>query len=82
MNKMEMIIEEKIYFNPGDLVKVRHRDLTNVPNMYVVEKITRNITTKDGNTDNVFVGIRCRYFDTNQVLREAIFSTKDLEHVK
>lgn len=76
-----MTIEEKIYFNPGDLVKVRHEKLENVPVMYVLEKITRNITTKEGNTDNVFVGIRCRYFDKNQVLREAVFSTKDLVHV-
>lgn len=78
---MDMTIEEKIYFNPGDLVKVRHEKLENVPVMYVLEKITRNITTKEGNTDNVFVGIRCRYFDKNQVLREAVFSTKDLVHV-
>jgi len=78
---MEMTIDEKIYFNPGDLVTVRHEALENRPIMYVLEKITRNITTKDGNTDSVFVGIRCRYFDKNQVLREAIFSTKDLIHV-
>lgn len=78
---MEMTIDEKIYFNPGDLVIVRHEALENRPVMYVLEKITRNITTKDGNTDSVFVGIRCRYFDKNQALREAIFSTKDLIHV-
>lgn len=76
-----MTIEEKIYFNPGDLVKVRHEKLENVPVMYVLEKITRNIATKEGSNENVFVGIRCRYFDKNQVLREAIFSTKDLVHV-
>lgn len=81
MIKMEMTIEEKIYFNPGDIVKVRHEQLENVPVMYVLEKITRNLTTKDGTSDNVFLGIKCRYFDKNQVLREAIFSTKDLVHV-
>lgn len=81
MIKMEMTIEEKIYFNPGDIVKVRHEQLENVPVMYVLEKITRNLTTKDGMSDNVFLGIKCRYFDKNQVLREAIFSTKDLVHV-
>lgn len=76
-----MLIDEKIYFNPGDLVKVRHEALENRPVMYVLEKITRNITTKAGATDNVFLGIRTRWFDKNQVLREAIFSTKDLIHV-
>ena len=57
---MEMTIDEKIYFNPGDLVKVRHEHLENRPVMYVLEKITRNITTKEGASENVFVGIRTR----------------------
>ena len=78
---MEMIIDEKIYFNPGDLVMVRHESLENRPVMYVLEKITRNITTKDGIADNVFLGIKTRWFDKNGVLREAIFSTKDLMHI-
>lgn len=56
---MEMI-DEKVYFNPGDLVKVRHEMLENVPVMYVLEKITRNITTKDGSSDSVFIGIKTR----------------------
>ena len=29
---------EKIFYNPGDLVRVRHRKLSNIPVMYVVEK--------------------------------------------
>ena len=78
---MELTIDEKIYFNPGDLVMVRHESLENRPVMYVLEKITRNITTKDGIADNVFLGIKTRWFDKNGVLREAIFSTKDLMHV-
>lgn len=55
-----MTIDEKIYFNPGDLVMVRHEALENRPVMYVLEKITRNITTKDGIADNVFLGIKTR----------------------
>lgn len=77
---MEMI-DEKVYFNPGDLVMVRHEALENRPIMYMVEKVSRSIVSKDG-ADNTFIGVRCRYFDKNQVLREAIFSTKDLVHVK
>lgn len=78
---MEMI-DEKVYFNPGDLVKVRHEMLENVPVMYVLEKITRNITTKDGSSDSVFIGIKTRWFSKDGRLQEAIFSTKDLVHVK
>ena len=33
---------EKIFYNPGDLVRVRHRKLSNIPVMYVVEKVTRS----------------------------------------
>lgn len=75
-----MINDDKVFYNPGDLVIVRHDSLDNKPVMYVVEKITRSIMTKDGDKDNVFVGIKCRWFDNNTVLREAIFSTKDLTH--
>ena len=75
------MIDEKVYFNPGDIVMVRHTELENRPVMYMVEKVSRNIVSKDG-VDNTFIGVRCRYFDKNQVLREAIFSTKDLVHVK
>lgn len=74
-----MINEEKIFYNPGDVVKLKH-ELENIPAMYVVEKVTRNIVNKDGKTDTIFIGIKCRWFDKNEVLREAIFSSKDLIH--
>lgn len=54
-----MINEERVFYNPGDLVKLKH-ELENVPIMYVVEKVTRNIMTKDGEKDSIFVGIKCR----------------------
>lgn len=81
---INMIDEEfKIFFNPGDVVKVRHNHLANVPAMYVIEKVTRSITNKDtGIYETAFIGIKCRWFDKDSVLREAIFSTKDLVHVE
>lgn len=74
-----MINDAKVFYNPGDVVKVKH-ELENIPMMYVVEKVTRNIIVKDGEKETVFVGIKCRWFDKNQVLREATFSSKDLIH--
>lgn len=77
-----MINDDKIFFNPGDIVKVKHDKLNNVPEMYVVEKVTRTILNKSDNSkENVFIGIKCRWFDKNSCLREAIFSTKDLIHL-
>lgn len=78
-----MISEDlKTFYNPGDIVKVRHKNLENVPVMYVLEKVTRSISNKEsGSYETVFVGIKCRWFDKNSCLREAIFSTKDLIHV-
>lgn len=75
-----MINEERVFYNPGDIVKLKH-DLENVPTMYVVEKVTRNIMDKDGGKESIFIGIKCRWFDKNQILHEAIFSTKDLIHI-
>ena len=76
-----MLNTEKVFYNPGDLVKIKH-DLNNIPTMYVVEKITRSIMTKEKQKDTIFIGIKCRWFDANQVLREEIFSTKDLIHIQ
>lgn len=56
-----MINDDKIFFNPGDIVKVKHDKLNNVPEMYVVEKVTRTILNKSDNSkENVFIGIKCR----------------------
>lgn len=74
---------QKIFFCPGEIVKVRHEKLDNIPNMYVVEKVTRNLFNKDlGTNETAFIGIKCRWFDNNANLREAVFSTKDLVHVE
>lgn len=77
---MEMINNDKVFFNPGDIVELRHQ-LDNTPTMYVVEKMTRTIINKAGEKETMFLGIKCRWFDVNKVLHEAIFSTKDLIHV-
>lgn len=74
------IEQEKIYFVAGDIVEVRH-NIENKPKMFVTDKITKSIKDKDGNIENVFLGLKCRWYDKNQVLHEAIFSTKDLKHV-
>lgn len=76
-----MVNEEKIFFLPGDLCKVKH-DLDNVPIMYVTEKISRTMMTKEGNKENTFLGIKCRWFDAEYKLQEAVFSTKDLIHIE
>lgn len=78
---MNMLENDRVFFNPGDIVTVRH-DLENKPKMYVIEKVTRSLLNKEsGAKETMFLGIRCRWFDKNSVLHEEIFSTKDLEHV-
>lgn len=76
-----MIETDRIFFNPGDLCQVKH-NIDNVPVMWVVEKMTRSMASKDGDRENMFLGIKCRWFDVNGVLREAVFSTKDLQKVE
>lgn len=47
------------YYAPGDLVKVRH-EIDYVPTMFVTEKVTRNIRNKEGDVEQMFLGIKCR----------------------
>lgn len=71
---------EKIFYTPGVLVTLKHDEL-NSPIMMVKEKQTR--TYKRGNElVTEFIGIRVQWFDKNNVLREGVFSTKDLKIYK
>ena len=69
------------FYAPGDLVKVRH-DIDYVPTMFVTEKVSRNIRNKDGEMEQMFLGIKCRWFNANGDLQEAVFNTKDLMKVE
>ena len=71
--------EVRIYYNPGDKVKVRHFE--DAPVMYVIEKVTKNISHRSADPESIFIGIKTRWFDKENRLQEAIFSTKDLIHV-
>ena len=73
-------LEKSLKFDNANefIVKV----IENKPIMYVVEKVTKSYVNKESDErENIFVGIKTRWFDANQVLHEAIFSTKDLIHV-
>lgn len=75
-----MEMTEKTFFISGDIVTL-NKDIENLPKMVVVDKVTRSLMNKDGNKETIFVGIKTRWFDKNQTLQEAIFSTKDLKHI-
>jgi uncharacterized protein YodC (DUF2158 family) len=49
--------------------------------MYIVEKITRQFKSGE-EIENAFVGMKCRWFTSEGVMQEAVFSTKDLELCK
>lgn len=67
---------EKIYFLPGDVVKLRQA-LPNKPTMLVVRKVSKTIKTNSISGD-FFQGMLCRWFTTTGEMQEAIFNTKDL----
>lgn len=78
INNMEM--DDKIYFNSGDIVEIRH-DISNKPDsMLVIEKIVRSYV-KELNKENQLLGIKCLYFSKDGVMHEGIFNTKDLRHL-
>lgn len=68
--------ENKIYFMPGDMVKLR-QNLPNAPTMLVVKKKTYIFKNKDSE-EPALRGILCRWFTDSGQLQEAIFNTKDL----
>lgn len=75
-------MEEKIYFNPGDIATLR-QDIPYKPHMLVVKKETMHIKPADReNKDEYFIGIRCRWFTMHGELQEAVFNTKDLIKVE
>ena len=70
-----MINDEKIYFQPGDIVQMK-QDIPNKPKMVVV-RIERSIV-KNTDGKDYLRGVRCRWFSEDQKLQEGVFSTKDL----
>lgn len=74
------MLEEKVYFMPGDMVTLK-QDLPNKPIMIVVGKKTAVFKPKTPGLDNkeeFLKGIICRWFTKDQLLQEAVFNTKDL----
>lgn len=83
MNNVKTTLD-KIYYQPGDLVTVRH-DISNKPIMVVKSK-SQFVNTKYSNdtTKNPaphFHGMICYWFTKNSEYVEKVFNTKDLEHV-
>lgn len=66
-----------MFFFPGDVVTIR-QDIANKPVMLVVKKVTKTIRTESLKREDLFQGILCRWFSSNQELQEGIFNTKDL----
>lgn len=74
-------METNIYFNPGDVVQLK-QDIPNKPTMIVVRKETsifKHDQKRLSDKKPILIGIKCRWFTTEGMLQEAIFSTKDLQ---
>lgn len=75
------IQEPLLFYKPGDLVILRHKELKS-PVMLIKDKVTKQFKNNTGEVNNLFCGMRCIWFDKNNVLQEAVFSTKDLMFYK
>ena len=69
------MMEDKIFFQPGDIVMLK-QDIPNKPKMMVV-RVERSII-KNNDGKDYLRGIKCRWYSTDQKLQEAVYSTKDL----
>lgn len=72
--KLRIMDDNKIYFQPGDLVTLK-KDIPNKPTMIVVKKVT---TIFKNDNESSLKGIRCRWFTKDGLLQESIWNTKDL----
>ena len=54
-----MIDEVKVFYAPGDIVKLRHESIENRPAMLVKEKVEKSFKDREGNLSNTFIGIKC-----------------------
>jgi len=71
------MMEDKVYFKPGQLVKL-NKELPNAPKMMVskIEKLKVMATR-----DNLFLGVSCIWFANDGKLQEHRFNSKDLEQI-
>lgn len=70
--------ENVVYYAPGQLVQLRHKEL-NSPVMLITEKVTKQFKNTENELASFFVGMRTIWFDKNNCLQTGVFSTKDLE---
>ena len=70
-------LDDKMYFKPGDCVRLRQHKLMHSPVMLVLRKETALF--KDNQS---LKGIKCRWFTESGQLQEAVFNTKDLIKVE
>ncbi len=65
--------EDKVFFKPGDCVKLRQHKMMHSPVMLVIRRETALF--KDNQS---LRGLRCRWFTDSGLMQEAVFNTKDL----
>lgn len=70
-----METQDKIFFLPGDVVKVSK--LSNSPEMLVIGKSTSNVNVR-GIKNTLFQGIKCKWFTSTGEIQSDTFNTKDL----
>jgi hypothetical protein len=68
-----------IYYNPGDLVQIKH-NLPNKPPM-VVSNVQKARSIPGGDESSTLLGIKCFWFTKDFLYQEQNFNTKDLEHL-
>jgi hypothetical protein len=70
-------MSEKIYFAPGDLVRVKGLNISPVMKVRKVNRAT--FEKKENSYLNNLLGIRCFWFSDHGLYQEQLFDFKDLE---
>ena len=71
-------MSDKIFFNPGDTVQLKHA-IDNKPKRMLVHAV--DMTHKVDDNKKQLLGITCIWFTTSGELQKCRFNSKDLKHI-
>ena len=69
-------MEERVFFNAGDRVKVKHK----IDGPVMLVKHVNKAHERGDTTKPLLIGITCFWFTKNHEYQSQLFSTKDLVH--
>ena len=72
--------DNKVYFNPGDIVELKKK-VSNAPENMIVSSVDKTSLKMQGSVSRL-LGVTCVWFTDNGFIQSHRFDTKDLKHIE